>query len=358
MMPRHLRLLMLILLLSSGQTMAQVGGSASYDFLNLANSARVSASGGYNVSYYGQDVNQFINNPALLNSEMSQVASISLSPYYADITRSNLAYAQDFGNTGTWGIGLSYVGYGDLDRTDATGASDGTFSASDFAATITKSHRIDNYSIGAGLKLISSQYAGFGSTAMALDIGGAFIHPENDMTVGLAIRNIGFSMSEYVDGSELDLPFDVQAGITFKPEKMPVRFTVTAHHLHQWDIAYDDPNKKLRQDANGDPVEEKISTTDKVARHLSGGLELLLGKHLSFRAGYNHLVRREMALEDRSGLTGFSLGGWIKINAFDFGLSRAYQYVGGGTTTLTLTADLNRFIKRKEDTSPPLEIGQ
>jgi len=37
-----------------------------------------------------------------------------------------------------------------------------------------------------------------------------------------------------------ELPFDLQAGISKRLENAPFQFSVTAHHLHRFDIFYND----------------------------------------------------------------------------------------------------------------------
>lgn len=87
-----------------------------------------------------------------------------------------------------------------------------------------------------------SSVAGFRSNALLFDLGGTFVHPEKDLTIGLAIKNVGFVLSEYSGTSDTQLPFDVQAGITFKPKHMPLRFSITAYNLAYHGKAFDDPN--------------------------------------------------------------------------------------------------------------------
>ena len=46
-------------------------------------------------------------------------------------------------------------------------------------------------------------------------------------------------------------------GPSIKPEHLPLRFSITAHHLQQLDIVYLDPNQRGQLDENGEEVKAK-----------------------------------------------------------------------------------------------------
>src|SRR5690606_38326496 len=124
----------------------------------------------------------------------------------------------------------------------------------DYAFGITKSTTIDNYTLGATAKVTVSDIAGYSSTALLADVGGVFKHPEQDLTIGLAFKNIGYQLSTHSGQDREPMPFDAQLGLSYKLEHMPLRFSTTVHHLHQWDIVYLDPNKKGRLDENSNEI--------------------------------------------------------------------------------------------------------
>src|SRR5690606_11563478 len=155
-------------------------------------------------------------------------------------------------------------------------------------------------------------------------------------TIGLIVKNIGVVLSEYSVASETTLPFDVQAGVTFRPEHMPVRFSLTVHDLVDVDDAY------------YDPVESEPGTLDKVLRHVNFGVELLLHQHFSILAGYNFRRHKELKLEETGGAAGLTVGFSVRIKQFEFTLRRSSYIVGTAAYNITLAADINRMLKRRQ----------
>ena len=73
---------------------AQIGGTKVYEFLNLPQSARVTALGGYLFSVADEDVNLAYSNPAALNPMMSGNISFSHNFQLADLNNGHVAYAK------------------------------------------------------------------------------------------------------------------------------------------------------------------------------------------------------------------------------------------------------------------------
>ncbi len=324
-----------------------LGGRYSFAFLRLPSNAPLAAQGGVNISGRDRNVNLFLANPAQLNPETDGNISVNYSPYYAGISHSSAAYGNKHRENGHWGAAIQYLDYGTMEETDATGAVLGNFSARDYAAVVGYAHTLSPYTIGVNVKLAGSHLAEYSSYAALFDVGGVFKHPAQDFTIGLAIRNAGFAFKSYTADTRTDLPFDVQLGTTFKPKFMPLRFTFTAHHLHRFDITYNDPALRTTIDQNGNEVVSKISFVDKLSRHLAFGTELSLGKALKLMGGYNHLVRQELRLQNSPAAAGFSFGALLQIKAFSLAYSRFYQHSAGGVSYLTLTGSLKELGSKK-----------
>lgn len=347
------------MLLSVAAQAQHLGGRNAFAFVQLPASAQQAALSGYNVSLVNRNVNLFLTNPALLNAEMDKQASVNYHPYYADISRYSLAYAHNFPKIGRWGAALQYVNYGEMDETDPTGAVIGSFTAREYVFTIAHARKQGNFTLGVNLKFAGSSIASYGAQAIMADIGGVFKHPEQDFTVGIVIKNAGFGVSAYQPGEQVSLPFDAQIGTSFKPTFAPLRLTFTAHHLHQFDIAYNDPAYNQTIDQNGNPEPQSISFADKLARHLSVGTELLLSKAFQVQVGYNHLLRQEMRVQNRGAGAGLSFGALLRIHSFELQYARAYHHAVGGTSHLTLTGNVGTAFKKKTksatDTSQPAD---
>ncbi|MCU0447830.1 MAG: type IX secretion system protein PorQ [Microscillaceae bacterium] len=326
---------------------AQVGGRNSFEFMRIPNNAFLAGIGGVNITTGRDEVNRFWQNPALLNDSIANYASFNYSRWQADIGQTTVSYVIPHKKLGAIGVGVHVVNYGEMPLTDPSGADLGTFRASDFAVNVGYSIRQDNFYFGANLKWLGSQIESYTAHAVVMDVGGIFKHPKKDLTLGLTLKNLGFVLKNYMPGDRTNLPLDIQAGVSFKPEYMPVRFSATLHHLYRFDIVYLDPNQSNQLDANGNPIVEEKRFFDKVARHFVLGGELLLSKNFNILLGYNHLINREMQVRDLSGFRGFSFGFRLKVKAFAMSFSHGTYHVGAGRSFFTLSANMNRILKKK-----------
>lgn len=329
---------------------AQIGGKNSFEFVDMSVNAHSAGIGGVNVSVYDHDINMVFQNPALFNDKMYKNLSLNYLPYFADIKSTSVIYGQEFGKYGKYAMGLQYLNYGDLNYTDATGTDLGLFSAKEYMFLASTSHTINYYSLGASLKFAGSQLESYRASALMADLGGVFKHPKKQFTVGLVIKNAGFILKKYTPETKAAMPFDVQLGATYKPDHMPLRLSITAHHLHQWDIVYLDPTKKGTIDLEGNEIKPKKTFADKLGRHFIIGGEFILAKGFHLRMGYNYLRRRELRLQTKSGGAGFSFGAMLRIKSFEIAYSRAYYHVAGGANYLTITTNFGTLLKKKEKT--------
>lgn len=327
----------IVLIALSEASWAQMGGRSSFEFLSLPTHARLGAMGGVNVSHADRDPNFFFSNPALVSDSLSGWASVGYLFYVADVGQATFAYTHTFEKLGTFSFGVQHVNYGDIEGFDETGISLGNFRSGETALVISKSHQISAFRLGINLKGVFSNLAGYRSSALLFDVGGLFIHPEQDLTVGLTIRNVGFVLQQYTSTENSTLPFDVQAGVTFKPEHMPVRFSFTAHKLTQPGKVYNDPND-----------EEQLKTLNKVLGHINFGAEILVHRNINVLAGYNFLRQYELRTDGGGGGSGFTFGIAAKIRAFDLVISQSRYSVGNANYAVTLCADLNNMILKKK----------
>lgn len=324
-----------------------IGGSSSFDFLTVPVNARVAGVGGVNVSSGGNDPNMILQNPAALDSAMNKRMSLNYSPYYGDVSAGSLAYAHRIKNA-LWGFGMQYVNYGSINATDASGADLGTFSSNDFMLMATRSHKINYYTLGASVKLAGSQIAGYNAFALMTDIGGTFKHPTKDFTIGLVFKNVGYAVKRYYSSTNDALPFDVQAGTSFKPEHFPIRLSITLDHLQQLNVVYNDTTIKT-YDINGNPITTKTKLSDEIARHFVIGGEVIISKNFNLRFGYNYERRQELRLTSASGGAGFSFGFMFRVKKFEIAYTKAYYHIAGGTNFFTLAMDMSGFVKKNKN---------
>ncbi|MBJ6116998.1 type IX secretion system protein PorQ [Pontibacter sp. BT310] len=338
---------LLLCLLLSFPLAAQVGGQRGFTHLELPTSGKQAALGTINVSSFGHDVNMVNANPALLNAEMDRQLSLSYVGFLADIKQSNIAYAFNHEKLGRWAATINYLNYGDFVQRDATGMEEGSFTVNDYTLSLTHASQAEAFTIGATAKFAVSSIAGNKAVGLLADVGGLFKHPERDLTIGLAFKNIGYQVKRFEDGERQAMPFDAQLGASYKPEHMPVRLSVTAHHLYQFDVVYLDPNTKGRLDANGNEIKEEKTTGDKIARHFVVGTEFIFSKNFQLRAGYNHLRRKELRLQNKAGGAGFSLGAMLRVRAFELNYSSAFYHPSGAGHYVTISTDTGTLLKRK-----------
>lgn len=336
----YLTLLFLLIML---QSMGQIGGSNNFTFLNIPSNPTISALGGINISKSQKDPNAFVQNPALLDTAENNLLGVNFLPYLGGIRYTSVAFVKIIKKQ-PFGLAIQHIDYGDFQQTDAIGNILGKFSASDNAITLSYARRQGNITFGGNLKFVNSVIESYSASAILLDFGGIFNHPIQDLTLGIAVKNIGMRLKSFTPSNNSDLPLDVQIGITFKPKYMPVRFSITAHHLYKYDIAYLDKTI-VKKDLSGNIIENKISVIDNLGRHFIMGTELLLSKNFNILLGYNHLRSRELSQINVSGFSGFSVGFLFKTKFIDLSYSYSGYNTAGNLNSFGLVCDLGKIIK-------------
>lgn len=337
----------ILLVIVCGTCIAQVGGRNIYEFLNLAPSARISALGDYLVSVYDDDAVLALLNPAALNKQSHSQLTFNQTFHFTDITNGYFNYSHflDKHQLALHG-GIQYINYGDFSLTDEFGQVQGDFSAGEQAIVLGASKALnENYSVGTNLKMVFSSFESYSSSGMAIDIGGMYNQPEKRFSAGFVIRNFGTQLTSYA-GNREPLPFDVVAGISKQLEHLPLRFSLIAHHLHRWNITYDDPNLENNRLYDG----AFAVFMDNLFRHVVVNGEFLLGKGgpLRLRFGYNHFRRRELSVNELISFAGFSGGFGIKAKKWrvDYGFNT--YHLAGSIHTLSFGTSLNAFRKNNK----------
>ncbi|WP_420385197.1 type IX secretion system protein PorQ [Roseivirga sp.] len=339
------RLLLLVLSAFAIQlpAKAQLGGSRAFEYLNLPSNARLAALGGVNLTSGWDDPAQAIYNPALLGSEMHNRLVVSRLSYFADIANTSVSYIRNFEHYGTWSLNVGYLNYGDIESFDQDGFLNGSFKVHEYVFSVGNMQRFGPFSVGANLKLASSDLASFQASALIFDLGGTFKHPEKDLTVGFLVRNLGVLLSDYIDGNNSQLPLDVQLGLSYKPEFMPFRFSLAARNLNRADVVYYDASSNVLLGEDDEP-----GFSEEIFRRLVFGTEILLSPNFQARLGYNHLIRQELKNQNgANGGAGFSFGFMFRTKRFEFAFSRALYHAAGGSNTFQLNMDLNGLIKKR-----------
>ncbi len=335
-------LLYTLLWLSFGLT-AQIGGNATYKFLNLSVSAKQAAFGGKVYTGLKGDIFQPAFNPATLDSTLHNKLGINYVDYLSDINYGNMAYAKTFNKIGTIYAAVSYVNYGVFQYADVNGDRNGEFGASESALILGYAYQIPNskWHIGANTKFILSALENYSSTALAFDFGLLYHNPENGIATGLVARNLGWQLSTY-QGTKESLPFEVD--LTFAKTFMhaPFKWFVTFENLQDPELAFVNSAHNT-QDPNGNVIEENIGFTDHLFRHIILGVELFPRKRFNFRAGYNFRRGAELSQKDERFGSGMSFGFGLRLKKFDINYAYSNYHYASGTNFISISVNLNEF---------------
>ncbi|MFI5164067.1 MAG: type IX secretion system protein PorQ [Bacteroidia bacterium] len=330
---------------------SQIGGSNTYNFLELTDPARVAALGGTLISVKDNDLNLSFQNPALLDSTMHNELAISYIDYFSDIHYGYAAYSRTYKKIGSFSAGMQFLDYGKFTEANDHGEITGQFTAGEYCMNLGYGRNIDSmFSVGATLKTIYSKLATFTSYGNAIDIGGEYNNPKRLFSTALVIKNIGRQWKTYYDVRE-PLPYEIQWGVSKKLKHAPFRFDLTARHLEVWDMTYTDPAAQTIDPITLDTLKKSKlgSFADKLARHLVFGVEILLSKNFHLRVGYNYERRQELKLANTgAGLTGFSFGFGLKISKFNISYAYARYSVVGGSNHFTISTNFSDFYSKKK----------
>lgn len=331
---------------TSGQV---VGGENTFEFLRLSQSPHITALGGISVVSPASDASMVNANPALLRPEFHTTLDLNFNYYYSKTRVTNLNYAFHSERLKTtFGLGLNYLDYGSFTITDQIGYGQGSFRAADYNLQVSASKGyLEKWRYGATLKYAHSSLLSAKSAALLADIGIVYADTNSQWYIGTAVKNAGVTLKRYNTNIAQTLPLDFQVGITKKFKKAPFSIMVLAHHLHQWNIRYDNPadrvDNELLFDNSATDTKEKSYFADKLFRHFVFALDINLGKRLELSAGYNHMRRSELAISDKKGMSGFSFGAGVYLNKFVLHYAQSYFHITGAYHQLGLSLKLNQL---------------
>ena len=330
-------LLLHLLLLTSSYTFSQtLGGETVFSFLNLSPAPQTTALGGMNISNRNKDVGLTFSNPSLLHPMHHGQLQAGYNSFPAGI---NNYFLQGAWHVNKWettfGAAINYLHYGTINQTDASGNELGTFKPSDYVVQVSASRAYSsNIQYGATLKLIQSDYGQYRAAGIALDVAALYKDTTSLLQASLVLKNMGVQYRSYTGTEAGDLPFDIQAGISKKLKNAPLQFSLTLHHLHQFDIRYNDT---VFNETAGD----KSFFFDKLFRHVVLATQLYIGEHVEISAGYNHLRRSELNIgSGGNGLNGFSAGVGVLFRKFQFRYTKAWYQTQRGFNQVGLNVDL------------------
>ncbi|MGO3183732.1 MAG: type IX secretion system protein PorQ [Aequorivita sp.] len=304
-------------LLISQLLVAQVGGKATYQFLNLVNSPRMAALGGKVVTNYDYDPTQALFNPASINPEMDNQLSLNYTNYIGDVNYGTASYAYLWDRrTQVLHAGVTYVNYGKFDGYDETGNPTSSFSGGEVALSLGHARNIPytNFHVGVNVKLISSKLEQYTSFGGAIDIGIMYVYEDWDLMITGVARNIGTQFTPYHEEYE-PLPFEAIFGISQTLENIPIRWHFTLENMQNWNLAFSNPARE-ETDLEGNTTKERVTFIDNAMRHMIVGVELFPESGFNIRLGYNFRRGEELRIVEKRSFAGLSAGFAIKLNKF------------------------------------------
>ncbi|WP_442870118.1 type IX secretion system protein PorQ [Altibacter sp. HG106] len=337
----HLYKFSLIVFLLSTTCWSQVGGRATYQFLNLVNSPRQAALGGKTVTNYDYDPTQGLFNPASINPEMDNQLSLNYVNYLGDVNYGTAAYAYLWDRrTQVLHVGATYVNYGTFDGYDELGNATSSFSGGEVALSVGHARNVafTNFHIGGNLKLISSKLEQYTSFGAALDIGVMYVYEDWDLQITGVARNLGTQITPYENTYE-KLPFEVILGISQTLENVPVRWHFTLENMQRWKVAFANPNRD-ETDLEGNTTEENINFFDHALRHMIFGIELFPESGFNLRLGYNVRRGEELRILEQRAFAGLSGGFSIKLNKVRLSYSYSQYSLAGSSSFFGLNLNL------------------
>ncbi|MDE6574147.1 MAG: hypothetical protein K2L84_02325, partial [Muribaculaceae bacterium] len=121
----------------------------------------------------------------------------------------------------------------------------------------------------------------------------------------------------------------------------PLRFSITAWNLTKWKLPYVETGNGL----TGDGPTVKDGFMSNLFRHLVFGVDLISSPNYYLSLGYNYKTRTDMSTYSRSFISGFSLGGGLKVKSFGIGLALSQPHTGATTLMFNLSCNFNDFIR-------------
>lgn len=270
----------LSLLFVSGTCLAAGVGTTGAQFLKVGIGARPLAMGSA-FSALADDANAINWNPGALGTIKEKNATASYSSLFKDQSQGFLAYVNPLKeDMGSVGVGLNYLTVSKIEkRAGDTEDPDSTFSNQNFALSLSygKPEVAPGLSLGGNLKYIRVSLDSFSGNAVALDFGGLYKTPVDNLTAGLSVQNMGTKIG---------------------PDPLPLTFKGGA--------AYKLFNQKLALAADVDWL-----AVDQRA-YLDLGAEYWVQKILAVRAGYQLGRGRDQL----GSLVGLGVGMGVKHERF------------------------------------------
>lgn len=330
----RIRLFILLFFVTALHASAQ-NGKEAFTFLRFPTSTRANALGGHTVALVERDPSLIFHNPALLGAEMDGMINLNYMNYISDINVGSALFTKAQGDMGAWGVGASFISYGDirevLPENIETGA---RLSAKDISVNGFYARDLsERWRAGISLKFLYSGLADYTSIGLCVDAGLSYYDLEKGFSFGFAFKNIGAQLKPYED-ERLQMPWDIQLGITQKMKHAPIRFSLTAQYLNRWKFDYIDQTNK---EYDGDNFFQSL------VKHFIIGVDFIPSENFWLGVGFNPKANMDMKQKGSGGLSGFSAGAGVRIKMFDVGVSLAKYHPSALSMMVSVSSTLSDF---------------
>ncbi len=290
----------------------KAGNTAGFEFLRTDFSARSAALASAFLTMRA-DLDGLPINPAGLAFVANRPFSFNYTNYLLDINGGSVAYSQTVPYLKRIAVTVTYLDYGQFDETDRFAVQTGrTFSANDFALTITQADHLDqNFSYGVSTKLAYSKIDAYTAAAWLFDFGLIYKAPfEKDLYFAATLLNVGWQFNSYSESSNIKepLPTSLNVGVSKKLAHLPLELSVRLQKLNEYAENWYDRFKRF-----------------------SIGGEFRLSSHLHLRLGYNHeqheSLQSEVTTQGKFAGISAGLGLFVKNFRIDYAFSN-FEFLG------------------------------
>ena len=320
---------------------AQIGGDATFRFLELSNSPRQLALGDP-ITLRDMDISSTLANPAMIRGEQGGQVMVNYEPYFDGINRGSAAYAYTINRQKALVFDVNYINYGTFEGADPLGNPTGSFTGSEVALGLASSHYFlrQNIHLGVRLRYALSNLESYSSSAILGDIGLYYNPISKPLRIALVYQHLGSQLTAYEDVFE-PLPSNLSLGFSSALKHLPLRWHLTFHHLNKYPLYFDNP-EDASQTLGGGSNQRSAGLAKKLLRHASYGVEVFPESLFSIRLGYHAQRAAELRILELRNFSGLSFGVGMQLRRLRFQISHARYNIAGNRTFLGLTLKPSR----------------
>ena len=171
---------------------AQLGGDATFRFLELSSSPRALALADP-VTLEDNDISTALSNPALIRATHGGQVMVTYEPYFDGIHRGGGAYTYTLNRKSALAFDVNYINYGTFSGADEFGNPTSDFSGNEVAIGVGSSYYMlaANLHVGGRLRYIRSTLESYSSSGISADMGLYYAPIGSSWRFGLVFQHLG-----------------------------------------------------------------------------------------------------------------------------------------------------------------------